>query len=361
MSMRLGILVPNINQGGTERVAANLADEFIKMGFDVMLITIGNNKFPFPCDAKLIKLDVEPISGKLKRFISRYNKIRTTVSSHKIDVILSMGEYSNLLCSLLPKHILRVIRITNSLSRISGAKSFLIKTITKVAMRRSDLVILPTKDLEQEYSRFQKKIKVIANPIHAEFKSSNNISKSASEDAYWLHIGQFVEQKNHYGLLSIYKNYLVASKQKRQLLLLGKGKLEEQTMERARKLQISEFVLFKGWADYPVNYINDAIGLLLPSHWEGFPNVLIEAMTQAVPVIAYDCRTGPRDILQDGTAGLLVPYGDEEQFVRSMLNLESDQDLFAKCKITAKQRSKDFEISVIVEEYIKQFQEARKV
>ena len=122
-----------------------------------------------------------------------------------------------------------------------------------------------------------------------------------------------------------------------------------------------EYVRFAGWSDNPNKYIEGSKGLLLPSHWEGFPNVLIEAMTLAVPVIAYDCRTGPRDILQNGAAGLLVPSGDEDQFVRSMLELESDQDYYSRYQQLAYQRSKDFEVGKIVDEYLRNFQETIKL
>ncbi len=361
--MRIGIFVPNINQGGTERVAANLVNGFTSKGFEVILITMGNKEFPFPFDAKLIKLDIEPLSGKLGRFIYRYKKFQHIVQSYDIHLMLSMGEYPNLLCSLLPRHISKVIRITNSLNAIGGAKSMIMKLISKAAIRRCDLVVLPTRDLQDEYRkilRITKKIKVIANPINSEFKNSKKVLEYNTENAYWLHIGQFVEQKNHYGLLSIYKKYLARSTQKRHLVLLGKGELEEKITEQARKFRISKFVQFVGWSDHPIDYLKSAKGFLLPSHWEGFPNVLIEAMTLAVPVIAYDCHTGPRDILQDGRAGLLVPSGDEEQFVRSMLKLESDQNYHSRYRQLAYQRSKDFKVSNIVNEYIKNFQDVTR-
>ena len=151
--MRIGIFVPNINQGGTERVAANLVNGFTSKGFEVILITMGNKEFPFPFDAKLIKLDVEPLSGKLGRFIYRYKKFQHIVQSYDIHLMLSMGEYPNLLCSLLPRHISKVIRITNSLNAIGGAKSMVMKLISKAAIRRCDLVVLPTRDLQDEYRK----------------------------------------------------------------------------------------------------------------------------------------------------------------------------------------------------------------
>lgn len=363
MSLKIGIFVPNINQGGTERVAANLANEFNRLGYNVTLISLGNNEFPFPTEVRYVKLDSFLVRGKLSRFFRRYLQLRAVIAKHEIDIVLSMGEYTNFLCSLLPRRILRVVRVTNSLTEIAGFRGSIIKLLANLSVRRSDLIVVPTSDLLGEYRnsfKYENKIKVIPNPVTLSEGGLKISTERSFDPGYWLHIGQLVPQKNHHGLLDIYKRYLEKSSIKNNLVLLGKGYLENEIRSYAKKIGVSDHVIFLGWVDNTSSVISDASALVLTSLWEGFPNVLIEAMYSSLPVIAYDCHTGPKDILKNGASGILVPFQAEGLFVEAMLRLETDTELIQFYQKAGLERSRDFHLDVIANTYTNAFLEKLK-
>ena len=75
--------------------------------------------------------------------------------------------------------------------------------------------------------------------------------------------------------------------------------------------------------------------LVMRSHYEGFPRVMIEAMACGLPVVSYDYKCGPRDIIADGENGLIVPDGDIEALARAMMRLMDDGDLRKRMSVEA--------------------------
>jgi glycosyltransferase involved in cell wall biosynthesis len=95
-----------------------------------------------------------------------------------------------------------------------------------------------------------------------------------------------------------------------RLMILGRGGRREALLKLARELHVDEDVQLPGFVSNPYAYLAKASVFVLSSLWEGSPNVLIEALAVGTPVVATDCPSGPRDILQGGRYGALVPPGD---------------------------------------------------
>lgn len=95
-----------------------------------------------------------------------------------------------------------------------------------------------------------------------------------------------------------------------RLVILGQGRQRERLLALARELDAAEQVDLPGWVANPHAWMARASAFVLSSRWEGSPNVLVEAAALGTPLVATDCISGPRDILQDGRYGELVPVGD---------------------------------------------------
>ena len=108
-----------------------------------------------------------------------------------------------------------------------------------------------------------------------------------------------------------------------------------------------------GWSANPENYMNNAIAMLLSSKWEGMPNVLIEAMSYACPIISVDCPTGPREILGCSEHGILVSKDNKAGFVDAMLKVEKDKKFWNKWSLKAVKRAKAFSIDTIGPQFLK--------
>ena len=87
------------------------------------------------------------------------------------------------------------------------------------------------------------------------------------------------------------------------------------------QLGIADDVSFLGWVDNPFAYMSRAHLFVLSSAWEGFGNVLVEALACGCPVVSTDCPSGPVEILDNGRFGPLVPVGDDQALAAAILNV----------------------------------------
>jgi glycosyltransferase involved in cell wall biosynthesis len=121
-------------------------------------------------------------------------------------------------------------------------------------------------------------------------------------------VGRLVRQKN-FGLL-LEAAALLEGRRPVRVLLVGDGDDRRALAEQARTLGIESRVLFTGFTPNPYSLIARSSALVLSSFWETLPTVLIEAMALGIPCVATDCDFGPREILDNGRFGRLVPIGD---------------------------------------------------
>lgn len=170
------------------------------------------------------------------------------------------------------------------------------------------------------------------------------------------------------GRLTVQKNYplllramsLVLKKDRARLLILGEGE-ERPRLERfAKELGISHNVAFLGFESNPFKYMSRATVFVLSSSWEGFGNVIIEAMACGVPVISTRCPSGPDEIITDGVNGLLVPVGDANALAKAILCLRKDKSLRKRIAEAARKRAEDFRVEKMVAEYERVFSEVIK-
>lgn len=130
-------------------------------------------------------------------------------------------------------------------------------------------------------------------------------------------VGRLSPEKN-YPLLLRALAHLRASHPAARLAILGEGD-ERAALEALRdELGLTDCVLLPGWVDNPYAWMQRAALVALSSRWEGLPTVLIEALACGRPVVATDCRHGPREILDNGRYGRLVPLDDPQAFARAM-------------------------------------------
>ena len=108
-------------------------------------------------------------------------------------------------------------------------------------------------------------------------------------------------------------------KRRVRLVILGDGPERETLLELAERLELSEHVDLPGFKVNPFTYMSKAGVFVLSSRYEGFPNVLVQAMACGAPVVSTDCRSGPREILEDGKWGHLVPVGDWRAMAEAIL------------------------------------------
>ena len=159
-------------------------------------------------------------------------------------------------------------------------------------------------------------------------RADEAVDDSRIREPYILAVERLEEsQKDTTTLLHAYKilkqEYHVAEK----LYLLGKGRDKERLQRLSEELGLQEDVVFLGFSPNPYLWIKGARLIAHSAKMEGLPTAMIESLILGKLIVATDCPTGPREILDDGKAGLLVPVGDSQQMAAAMYRLLTDDSL----------------------------------
>jgi glycosyltransferase involved in cell wall biosynthesis len=132
------------------------------------------------------------------------------------------------------------------------------------------------------------------------------------------------------------------------LLLIGEGPERPRLEAIVESLGEREHVRLIGFRPRLDGYLRHATAFILTSHWEGFGNVLVEAMAAGAPVISVDCPVGPRDILEDGEAGLLVRQRNPEAIAWAMATMVEDRERRAQFQARGQSRARAFDVAIAV-------------
>jgi glycosyltransferase involved in cell wall biosynthesis len=132
-----------------------------------------------------------------------------------------------------------------------------------------------------------------------------------------LGVGRLVAQKDFHTLL---RAFAIARKERNmRLAILGEGEDRESLIKLAKELGIEFDFALLGFSNNPYAYMRRAGLFVLSSAWEGFGNVLAEAIALGTPAVSTNCPHGPSEILSDGKYGPLVPVGDPEKLACAIL------------------------------------------
>jgi glycosyltransferase involved in cell wall biosynthesis len=168
---------------------------------------------------------------------------------------------------------------------------------------------------------------------------------SPGEPSVILGVGRLTRQKDFSTLLRAFA--LVRRERPMRLVIVGDGEERARLCALAHQLGIDEDVLLAGFDANPYRYMRRASVFVLSSRWEGLPSVLIEAIACGTPVVSTDCPSGPREILEDGKWGKLVPVGDPDKLAEAIIDTLDNPPAYDPAV-----RAADFSVERAVEGYL---------
>ena len=201
----------------------------------------------------------------------------------------------------------------------TGLKARLLMTLARRAYRYAHGYVAVSNaaatDLAGSVGVARERIKVIYNPIVTpelrammQCASADSCRRSDPVVPLVVGAGRFAAHKD---LTTLIKAFVrLRERRPARLVLLGEGDQRGRLEDAVAQLDVREDVQMPGFVDDPYDYFRAASVLVLSSRWEGFGNVLVEAMTCGTPVVSTNCPGGPAEILQNGTFGPLTPVGD---------------------------------------------------
>ncbi|WP_339099811.1 glycosyltransferase [Fusobacterium ulcerans] len=187
------------------------------------------------------------------------------------------------------------------------------------------------------------------NKIREKSLQENTIKqKEYLKDNYIVAVGRLEEtQKDFTTLIEAYA--LVESKIKEKLFIIGEGRHRKELENLVKKLKIEEKVLFMGYQSNPFPWIKNSNLFVHSSKFEGLPTVLIEAMILERPIIATDCPTGPKEILENGKSGILVSIGNKKELAEKIEKILLNQNFKNEIVENSKKNIKRFDSKIIIE------------
>jgi len=365
--IRVVCFIFNLEAGGAERVLLNIIRNIDRRRFTPVLYLFSKKGTLLPLvprDTEIISLDdvhVPEIFGLWFFFL--FKRIRAQLRGIRPDILLSFMWYPNAI-AIITKKLMRgnvkvIVSERTSTSiysskRDNNWRNFIIRFLYP----RANLIVSPSRKIAQNIisqSVPRSKVRVIHNPVDI-----SAISKHAKEEIehQWyrkkesivIAVGRLGNEKGFDYLIKAIA-LLAGEGIQCKLIILGDGKEKENLLRLVEKLGLIDRISFEGFQENPYKYLARSTVFVLSSLYEGFPNVLLEAMALGIPSVATRCPTGPDEIITEGVDGILVPPADEKAIADAIKKLLLDEDLRKRLSEAGKRRIQDFAIEKIVKQY----------
>lgn len=345
-------LIGNLdNSGGTERVTTLIANELVKMNYKVSIISLTGGTHPFfepDSRIKTFSLYSDKVSFKTN-FFGVVWSIRKIIKKHKIDTLVVVDSISCIftvpaLYGLKVSHICWEHFNFNS---DLGKKER--RFARQLAARYCDTVVTLTQR-DRSYwlkgTKHKANIIPISNP--SPFPVQNNDQINTSKVV--LAVGRLTHQKGFDLLLQSWK-LLTQSVSDWKLIIVGEGEDQKRLTKYIDKYDLSETINLVGSTDNVAQYYNQADIYCLSSRFEGFPMVLLETLSFGLPVVSFDCDTGPAEILAD-TGSILVPPENIQELANSLMIMMKDDNRRKKIAVNSKKKAEHYQIENIIPQWI---------
>lgn len=361
--MKLWLLLSRFENGGLERVQVNLAPVFAQSGIDTWLVA---GKFMQEAEAMLPAnipiLELAP-NDKLTFILNLYRQLRI----HQPNVVMTTSNDVSCLVLILRKLFFpktkiictQHLSISTPLAQAKGIQKLKYLLILK-AMQwlwvKADAMIAVSSALAEDVRknvRLKNPISTIYNPIvlpNYSILIEQKITHHWSDKNIptFIFVGRLAKVKRIDLLLQAFKQ--VQQKQLCRLLIVGDGTEKASILDFIRKNDLTDVCHLTGQQNNPLPWIKSADALVLSSDYEGFGNVIVEAMACGTQVIATDCPFGPAEILDNGRYGQLVPVDDSEALAEAMEKVIDKRFYVAKDKL--QKRANAFSLESAIQQYL---------
>jgi len=356
----LSLFVPTLDGGGAERVMVNLAGSFAEKDLRVDLVLV-RAEGPYLSE---VSEGVRVVDLRASRTMLALAPLVRYLRREKPVALLSTLNDANIIalcCRRLAGVRTRlVVRQANMVSiaalNARTVRERVMPHLMNRCYRWADAVIAVSKgvaeDLVATLGLPVEKIRVIYNPAVATVmsaKAEQSLEKhwySPGQPPVVLGVGRLVQQKDFCTLIRAFAR--VRKERRARLMILGEGQERPRLEALVRELGLEEDVALPGFVENPHQHMMRAGVFVLSSRWEGFGNVLLEAMAMGTSVVSTNCPSGPAEILEDGKWGKLVPVGSSESLAAAICStLDDPPDPEGLLR-----RTMDFSLERIVDRYL---------
>lgn len=361
------LIITKLNNGGAEKNIVLLADR-LKIMYNVIIVTFDNSKQEYYTNAPIIDLKIGKQKNKILKMINiikRKERIKEIKKNYGIDCSISFLTGPNFINIISKRNEKTIISIRNYMSK--KKHKIINKILNRYCTSKADKVVCVCEEVRKDQINF---FKVSEDKLITIYNTSKN--NFDSEIAYHdkakniITIGRFTDQKAQWHIIRAFRNVVIKHPDI-CLNIIGRGPLKEKFDRIIRLYELEKNIKILKFTDGPEEFIKKSDIFILNSTYEGMSNVILEAMSVGIPIIATDCYGGNREIiepkLQDkkriknamyAENGVLVPIdwsknyyskklSKQEKQLADVINelIENNQQR-KKYAIQSKNRSKDF-------------------
>lgn len=340
------------NAGGTERISTLLANKMVSDGYNVSFIVIYNGGVPFFSLSEKIQIHYLNNRGKGSIYLHYLQYLylyRKMIKRIKPDYIIDVCSAMSLIT--IPATIgLKVSVISWEHFNANVDWNPITSRLARyMAAKLANKIVVLTNDDKSIFERKYKASNVVCIPNAVTIEVSK---PSMLVEKKVLAIGRFTRQKGFDMLLQAWG--LVKCKEYGWVLqIVGQGELKDELIEIAQRLKIMDTVTFnEPIQDVRLYYEMSSI-YVMSSRFEGLPLVLLEALAMGLPIISFNCETGPKDLVDDGITGVLVEPNNVTQLALEIDSLAMDRERREMYSTNALKKSCDYKMDSIIEKWKK--------
>ena len=357
---RLSIFIPSLMGGGAERVMVILANEFYLRGVNVDLVlskSIGPYLLDIHPGVRIVNLNSKRLFFSIIPLVKYMREERPKVMLTALNTANVIAIIARIISRVKFKLVISERAVTSDAIKDNPLmRAKLVPFLMRMTYQKADAIVAVSfgvsDDLVNKFNLSNKNIHVVYNPV-----VTKQLIKLSNEkfDHEWfgnekvpviLAVGRLTSQKNFALLIKSFS--LLLKNREARLIILGKGELQKELENLTIELNIRDKVSFPSFVKNPFMWMKNSSLFVLSSDYEGLPGTLIQAMACGTPVVSTDCPSGPKEILENGQWGRLVPMRNVEALSQAMMKT-LDEDTHPDVAL----RAQYFDVNHGVDGYLK--------
>ncbi|TQR33760.1 glycosyltransferase [Campylobacter sp. MIT 99-7217] len=356
---KLAIFIYSLGSGGAERVVATLLPH-LNLFYETHLILM-NEKISYELeDTKIHFLEKSKPNEsaflklfKLPFLALKYKKLCQNLGINTHFVFLNRPNYIALMARLFglkSRLIINECTTPSVMYRGFSLNALVNRALIYLLYPRADLILANSRgnleDLRLHFKLREDKTALLYNAVNLEQIRLQSKEEIAFKHKFILSVGRLDKGKNHALLIRAFSRL----KTELKLLILGEGELKDELLELIKSLNLEERVFLLGFDNNPYKYMSKCEFFAFASSFEGFSNVLIEALACGCAVVSSNHLSGASELFGENEFGLLVEVNNEEAMFRGLKTMCEDENLRKNYQQRAKTRALSFDKNEIAKQ-----------
>jgi glycosyltransferase involved in cell wall biosynthesis len=327
-------VAPNLEHGGAESVLVKIINNIDLKKYEVKLALLQKRG----SHLSKLKKDIEILDLNAKGPIESILELKKVIRHEKPTTVFSIIGHVNIYMAILKVLFFKDIKFiarenvvySEWLYKDRNIKKIVLGMLYSIYLKRLDVIMVQSNFMAEQIMRYfnvpKYKIAVFNNPL--EHSKIDELQKQELNDNRWdfdkinlIAVGRIEKVKNYEGMIDIVK----ILPDKFHLNILGDGKEKKNLEEYIAKNSVKDKVTLYGYVDNPYKYMRNSFALLLTSHRESYPNVVLEANACGIYAVSYEMPGGITEIISlDFANGELIPFGLKDKFNKAITLLDKN-------------------------------------